>query len=74
MKFLLACRHTPKVSTGVTPAYLMFGRELKTKLLERRSDKNILTVKSPDGDEYRRNSSFVKPYTPTEGTISSTVN
>ena len=33
-----------------------------------------LTVRSPDGVEYRRNSSFVKPYTPTEGTTSSTVN
>ena len=118
----------------------MFGRELKTKLPELRSDKNILdenvrdrylnhkltakayassrrgaalspvlpgeqvllnntktsgkvstkfehtpftvdkkegqklTVRSPDGVEYRRNSSFVKPYTPTERTTSSTVN
>ena len=30
MKFLLAYRTTPQVSTGVTPAYLVFGRELKT--------------------------------------------
>ena len=42
MKFLLAYRTTPQVSTGVTPAYLMLGRELKTKLPELRSDKNIL--------------------------------
>ena len=140
MKFLLAYRTTPQVSTGVTPAYLMFGRELKTKLPELRSDKNILdenvrdrdwnhklttkayadsrrgamlspvlpgeevllkntktsgklstnfehtrftvekkegqelTVRSPDGVEYRRNSSFVKQYTATEGTTSSMVN
>ena len=40
MKFLLAYRTTPQVS--VTPAYLMFGRELKKTLLELRSDKNIL--------------------------------
>ena len=33
-----------------------------------------LTVRSPDGVEYRRNSSFVKPYTPTEGITSSMVN
>jgi transposase InsO family protein len=38
-KFLLAYRSTPQVSTGATPAYLMFGRELKTKLPElRRQD------------------------------------
>ena len=33
-----------------------------------------LTVRSADGVEYRRNSSFVKPCTPTDGTTSSTVN
>ena len=47
MKFLLAYRTTPQVSTGMTPAYIMLGRELKTKLPELRSDKNIL-------DEYVR--------------------
>ena len=41
VKFLLAHRTTSQVSTGVTPAYLMFGRELKTKLPELRSDKYI---------------------------------
>ena len=41
MKFMLAYR--TQVSTGVTPAYLMFGRYLETKLPELRSDKNILT-------------------------------
>ncbi|XP_029209128.2 uncharacterized protein K02A2.6-like [Acropora millepora] len=30
-KFLLAYRTTPHSSTGATPAFLMFGRELKTK-------------------------------------------
>ena len=29
-KFLLAYRSTPQVSTRVTPAFLVFGRELKT--------------------------------------------
>jgi hypothetical protein len=31
-KYLLAYRSTPHSSTGVTPAKLMFGRELRTKL------------------------------------------
>ena len=35
-KFLLAYCTTPQVSTGATLAYLMFGRELKTKLAELR--------------------------------------
>ena len=38
-KFLLAYRSTPQVSTGATPAFLMFGREIKTKLPELRPDK-----------------------------------
>ena len=32
-KFLLAYRTTPHSSTGATPAFLMFERELKTKLI-----------------------------------------
>ena len=41
-KFLLAYRSTPQVNTGATPAYLMFGRELKTKLPELRRQDSIL--------------------------------
>ena len=40
--FLLAYRSTPQTSTGVTPAFLMFGRELKTKLPELRCAGNLL--------------------------------
>ena len=41
-KFLLAYRTTPQTSTGVTPAFLMFGRELKAKLPELRCTGNLL--------------------------------
>ena len=41
MKFLLAYRTTPQSSTGVTPAFIMFGRELRTKLPELRNDKRV---------------------------------
>ena len=41
-KFLLAYRTTPHSSTGVTPAFLMFGRELKTKLPELHPKKSVL--------------------------------
>ena len=49
-KFLLAYRTTPHSSTGVTPAFLMFGRELRTKLPELRSDKSILDESIRDRD------------------------
>ena len=39
IKFLLAYRTTPH--TGVTPAFIMFGRELRTKLPELRNDKRV---------------------------------
>ncbi|PFX17891.1 Uncharacterized protein K02A2.6 [Stylophora pistillata] len=48
-KFLLAYRTTPQTSTGVTPAFLMFGRELKTKLPELRCAGNPLD----EGVRYR---------------------
>ena len=41
-KFLLAYRTTPQTSIGVTPAFLMFGRELKAKLPELRCAGNLL--------------------------------
>ena len=39
-KFLLAYRSTPQLTTGATPAFLMFGRELKTKLPEMRGERH----------------------------------
>jgi len=41
-KFLLAYQTTPHSTTGMTPASLMFGRELKTKLPELRPNKSVL--------------------------------
>ena len=49
-KFLLAYRSTPQVSTGATPAYLMFGRELKTKLPELRRQDSILNQTTKERD------------------------
>ena len=49
-KFLLAYRTTPQTSTGVTPAFLMFGRELKTKLPELRCAGNLLDEGIRDRD------------------------
>ncbi|PFX16885.1 Uncharacterized protein K02A2.6 [Stylophora pistillata] len=40
-KFLLAYSSTPQTSTGVTPAFLMFGSELKTKRPELRCGGNL---------------------------------
>ena len=49
-KFLLAYITTPQPSTGVTPAFLMFGRELKTKLPELRRTGNLLDEGVRDRD------------------------
>ena len=49
-KFLLAYRTTPQSSTGATPAYLMFGRELKSKLPELRRDGIVLNESTRDRD------------------------
>ena len=49
-KFLLGYRTTPQTSTGVTPAFLMFGRELKTKLPELRRAGNLLDEGVRDRD------------------------
>ncbi|PFX23411.1 Transposon Ty3-I Gag-Pol polyprotein [Stylophora pistillata] len=78
-KFLLAYRTTSQTSTGVTPAFLMFGSELKTKLLELKCPGNLLDEGVTDRDwnhklihkehadnkrEYRWNSALVKRYNP----------
>ena len=41
-EFLLAYRTIPHSSTGETPAFLMFGRELKAKLPELSPNKSVL--------------------------------
>ena len=41
-KFHLAYRSTPQVSTGSTPAFLMLGREPKTKPPELRGQRSFL--------------------------------
>ena len=49
-KFLLAYRATPHSSIGATPAFLMFGRELKTKLPELHPNKSVLDESTRDRD------------------------
>ena len=49
-KFLLANRTMPHLSTGVTPASLMFGTELRTKLPELRIAENVLDEGVRDRD------------------------
>ena len=49
-KFLLAYRSTPQLSTGSTPASLMFGRELKTKLPKLRGERSVLDESSRERD------------------------
>ena len=50
LKLLLAYRSTLQVFTGATPASLMFGREIKTKLLELRPDKSVINESTRDRD------------------------
>ena len=47
-KFLLAYRTTLPSSTGATPAFLMFGRELKKKLPELSPNKSVLDESTRD--------------------------
>ena len=54
MKFLLAYRATPKVTTGQSPAKLMFGRELKTKLPELRNESVLVNQGVRDRDWERK--------------------
>ena len=49
-KFLLAYRTTPQTSAGVTPAFLMFGRDVKPKLPELRRAGNLLDEGVRDRD------------------------
>ena len=47
---MLAYRTTPHSSTGATLAFLMFGKELKTKLPELRPKKSVLDESTRDRD------------------------
>ena len=49
-KFLMAYRSTPQISTGASPHYLMFGREMKTKLPELRPEGNVTSESVRDKD------------------------
>ena len=49
-KFLLAYGSTPQVSTGATPASLMFGKEIRTKLPELRPEKSLRDESTRDKD------------------------
>ena len=53
-KFLLAYRTTPHSTTGATPAFMMFGRELRTKLPELRPNKSVLDEGIRDRDWSRK--------------------
>ena len=52
--FLLAYRTTPHSSTGATPAFMMFVRELRTKLPELRPNKSVLDEGIRDRDCSRK--------------------
>ena len=51
LKFLLAYRSTPHSTTGVSPAKLLFGREIRTKLPELRGEDarpNVIEIQDRD--------------------------
>ncbi len=48
--FLLAYRSTPQSTTGASPASLMFGREIRTKLPELRPQETLLDEEIRDKD------------------------
>ncbi|XP_028413774.1 uncharacterized protein K02A2.6-like [Dendronephthya gigantea] len=73
-QFLLAYRTTPQVTTGKTPAFLMFKRELRSKLPELRGDiddfdenirdrdwRNKLVQKANADEKRRANDSTILP-------------
>jgi len=49
-KFLIAYRSTPQATTGATPFYLMFGREMRTKLQELRREQTVIDESVRDAD------------------------
>ena len=58
-KYLFAYRTTPHSTTGKTPAEMLFGRKLRTKLPEM-EEKNLLDEEERDHDKIRK--SYYKTY------------
>ena len=54
LRYLIAYRSTPHVSTGASPYRLMFGREMKTKLPEITADMNVNDEEYIDKDWRRK--------------------
>ena len=52
--FLTAHRSTPQMTTGATPFYLMFGREMRSKLLDLRREAPITNEEVRDRDWSRK--------------------
>ena len=51
---LLAYRRIPKKSTGATPAFMIFGRELKTKLPQLKREKPLVDEATREVDWRRK--------------------
>ena len=49
-KYLMGYRSTRQASTGATPAFLMFGREIKSKLPELRPEQSVVNEDTRDRD------------------------
>lgn len=52
--FLTAYRSTPQMTTGATPFYLMFGREMRSKLPDLRREAPITNEEVRDRDWSRK--------------------
>jgi len=49
-KYLVAYRSTPHTTTGVSPAELLFGRKMRTKLPELREESTASEMRDRDGE------------------------
>ena len=49
-KYLVACRSTPHTTTGVSPAELLFGRKMRTKLPELKEESTESEMRDKDGE------------------------
>ena len=49
-KYLMAYRSTPQESTGATPAFLVFGKEIKSKFPELRPEQSVVNEDIRDRD------------------------
>ena len=52
--FLTACWSTPQMTTGATPFYLMFGREMRSKLPDLRREAPVTNEEVCDCDWSRK--------------------